>query len=47
MKITEVEAFPDGTFELVAVGLDRIELEHLDTTGAYPVGHVTRLAEQT
>ena len=45
VKMTEVEAFPDGTFELVAVGLDRIELERLDTTGAYPVGHVTQLAE--
>ena len=46
VKMTEVEAHPDGTFELVAVGLDRIELEHLDTTGAYPVGRVTPLAEQ-
>ena len=46
VKMTEVESHADGTFELVAVGLDRIELEHLDTTGAYPVGHVTPLAEQ-
>ena len=45
VKMTEVEAFPDGTFELVAVGLDRIELERLDTSGAYPVGHVTQLTE--
>jgi len=45
VKMTEVEANPDGTFELVAVGLDRIELEHLDTSGLYPVGHVTPLAE--
>ena len=45
VKMTEVEAFPDGTFELVAVGLDRIELERLDTSGAYPVGHVTQLPE--
>ena len=45
VKMTEVEAFPDGTFELVAVGLDRIELERLDTSGAYPVGHVTHLPE--
>ena len=34
VKMTEVEAFPDGTFELVAVGLDRIELERLDTSPA-------------
>jgi Lon protease-like protein len=46
VKMTEVEAHPDGTFELVAVGLDRIELEHLDTTGTYPVGRVTQLSEQ-
>jgi uncharacterized protein len=45
VKMTEVESHADGTFELVAVGLDRIELEHLDTSGAYPVGRVTSLAE--
>jgi uncharacterized protein len=45
VKMTEVEAHPDGTFDLVAVGLDRIELEHLDTSGAYPVGRVTSVAE--
>ena len=45
VKMTEVEAHADGTFEVVAVGLDRIELEHLDTSGAYPVGQVTALAE--
>jgi Lon protease-like protein len=45
VKMTEVEPHPDGTFELVAVGLDRIELEHLDTSGSYPVGRVTPLAE--
>jgi Lon protease-like protein len=46
VKMTEVEAHADGTFELVAVGLDRIELERLDTSGTYPVGHVTPLVEQ-
>jgi len=45
VKMTEVESHADGTFELVAVGLDRIELEHLDTSGAYPVGRVTSLQE--
>ena len=38
VQLTEVEAHPDGTFDLVAVGLDRIELERLDTTGTFPVG---------
>jgi Lon protease-like protein len=46
VKMTEVEAYDDGTFELVAVGLDRIELDRLDTSGAYPVGHITALTEQ-
>jgi uncharacterized protein len=45
VKMTEVEPQDDGTFELVAVGLDRIELDRLDTSGAYPVGHVTPLVE--
>jgi uncharacterized protein len=45
VKMTEVEAHADGTFEVVAVGLDRIELDRLDTSGAYPVGHVTPLVE--
>jgi Lon protease-like protein len=45
VKMTEVESFADGSFELVAVGLDRIELDRLDTSGAYPVGHVRHLAE--
>lgn len=45
VKMTEVDAHADGTFELVAVGLDRIELERLDTSGAYPVGQVNPLAE--
>jgi len=46
VKITEAEAYADGTFELVVVGIDRIELEHLDTTGDYPVGRVNPLTEQ-
>lgn len=46
VKMTEVDAHADGTFALVAVGLDRIELEQLDTSGAYPVGRVTPLTEQ-
>jgi uncharacterized protein len=40
VKLSEVESHPDGTFDVVAVGLDRIQLERLDTTGAFPVGHV-------
>ena len=40
VQLTEVEAHPDGTFDIVAVGLDRIQLERLDTTGTFPVGQV-------
>src|SRR4051812_32031502 len=35
VQLTEVESRPDGTFSIVAVGLDRIQLERLDTTGAF------------
>lgn len=40
VQLTEVESHPDGTFSIEAVGLDRIELERLDTSGTFPVGHV-------
>ena len=33
VQLTEVESHSDGTFSIVAVGLDRIQLERLDTTG--------------
>lgn len=46
VQLTEVDAQPDGTFSIVAVGLDRIELERLDTTGTFPVGHVVNRPEQ-
>ena len=41
VQLTEVESNPDGTFDVVALALERIELERLDTTGLFPVGHVT------
>src|SRR3954449_2265858 len=40
VQLTEVESRPDGTFSIVAVGLDRIPLERLDPGGAFPVGQV-------
>jgi len=40
VQLTDVESHPDGTFSIVAVGLDRIQLERLDTTGTFPVGQV-------
>ena len=38
VKMTDVESHADGTFSLVAVGLERISLEHLDVTGDLPGG---------
>ena len=45
VKMTDVESHADGTFSLVAVGMDRISLEHLDVTGTYPVGQVVERPE--
>ncbi len=41
VQLTEVESHADGTFTIEAVGLERIQLDRLDTTGTFPVGHVT------
>ncbi len=41
VQLTEVESHSDGTFDLVAVGLERIQLDRLETTGDFPVGHVS------
>jgi len=43
--LTEVEAHADGTFSCVAVGLERIALERLETSGPFPVGHVEERPE--
>lgn len=43
--LTEVEAHADGTFDVVAVGLERMQLDRLDTTGTFPVGHVSERPE--
>ena len=40
VQLTEVESHPDGTFDVVAVGLERIQLDRLETGGPFPVGHV-------
>ncbi len=45
VQLTEVEPHADGTFDIVAVGLERIELERLETTGTFPVGHVVERPE--
>ena len=40
-----MESNPDGTFDIVAVGRDRIQLDRLRTTEAFPVGEVRILHE--
>ena len=41
MQLTEVEAHADGTFDFVAVGQERIQLDRLETSGPFPVGHIS------
>ena len=43
MQLTDVEAHEDGTFDIIAVGRDRIRLDRLDTSGPFPAGHVESL----
>lgn len=45
LQLADVESHPDGTFDVVAVGRDRIRLDRLDGTGSFPVGEVTELPE--
>lgn len=47
VRLTEVEARPDGSFDIVVVALDRLGLNHLDTSGDFPVGEVHELPEAT
>lgn len=43
LQLTDVTAHPDGTFDIEAVGRERIRLERLDSSGPFPVGEVTTL----
>ncbi|GAA4805885.1 LON peptidase substrate-binding domain-containing protein [Nocardioides caeni] len=45
MQLTDVEAHSDGTFDIVAVGRDRIRLERLRPGETFPVGEVAILGE--
>lgn len=47
MQVTDVEANLDGTFHLETVAIDRIRLDELDTSGSFPVGHVTDYPDAT
>lgn len=45
LQVTEVERHEDGTFSLLAVGRDRIVMDRLDSSGDFPVGHVSERPE--
>lgn len=45
LQLTDVESNADGTFDIVAVGRDRIQLDRLRTTDTFPVGEVRVLPE--
>lgn len=45
LQMTDIQPHPDGTFDVVAVGRDRIRLDRLDTSGPCPLGEVTVLPE--
>jgi uncharacterized protein len=40
LQLTEVESHEDGTFDVVAIGRDKITLSALETSGPFPAGHV-------
>jgi Lon protease-like protein len=45
LQLTEAEENPDGSFDIVAVGRDRIALDRLEVSDLFPVGHVTERPE--
>ena len=45
LQLTEAERHEDGTFSILAVGRDRIVMDRLDSSGDFPVGHVTERPE--
>jgi uncharacterized protein len=45
LQITEANAHPDGTYDVLTVARDRFRLNSLDTSGSYPVGEVTDVVD--
>lgn len=45
LQLTDAEPHADGTFDIVAVGRDRIQLDRLITSEAFPTGEVRVLPE--
>lgn len=46
LQLTDVEAHPDGTFDIIAVGRGRLRLDSLDASGPYLNGTVDLLPDQ-
>ncbi len=46
LQLTDVESHEDGTFDVVAVGRERIRLDRLDASGPFPVGEVAEVHER-
>ncbi len=45
LQLTEVEARPDGGFDIMAVGRSRIRVEELSTSGEFPLARVTEMTD--
>ncbi len=45
LQLSEVEAHADGTYDIVAVGMGRIQLDRLITSGEFPLGEVQERPE--
>lgn len=43
LQLSEAVESPDGTFDIIAVGRDRIRLDQLVTSGNFPSAHITEL----
>jgi len=45
LQLTEAERQPDGSFEIVAVGRERLVLDHMERGGDFPLGMASLVAE--
>ncbi|MCY7399843.1 MAG: LON peptidase substrate-binding domain-containing protein [Nocardioides sp.] len=45
LQLTEAERQPDGSFEIVAVGRERLVLDHMERGGDFPLGMASMVAE--
>lgn len=45
VQVSDIEEQPDGSFHIVATGMDRIRLDRMETGGQFPLGEVTDLPE--